>query len=308
MKKTYRNFVRVWKTGLTKSLRMMHIFLPLTLFFTLVISSSGAFFFGYGMVTTLIKDFESKLNIVVYFDRRVPQDYIDKIVSDIQNRPDVAQVEYISSAQALETFKEKHKDEQLTLQALQEAGTNPFGASVVVFAKDPTNYQTINNDLQKINSEYDEENVKPVEEISYENHKVAIDKFAKMLQRGEVIFSIILILVSIVLLFIVYLGLRFATQSDREEIKVMKLVGAPTLLMVGPTTVMGIFSGVLGAVLSLFILYFLAQQMTPYTMSFSGFNLMLWYIKNIQYFILFTISFGFIIGLCGSLLAVRRHL
>jgi cell division protein FtsX len=88
----------------------------------------------------------------------------------------------------------------------------------------------------------------------------------------------------------------------------MKLVGAPTMLMIGPTTVMGILSGLLGAFFSLFILYFLAQQMTPYTMSFSGFDLMSWYVKNIQYFMLFTVSFGFIIGFLGSILAIRRHL
>lgn len=308
MKKTYRNFTRVWKTGLTKSLRMMHIFLPLVMFFTIVISFFGAFFFGYGLVTTLIKEFEERLNIVVYFDRRVNDQYVNKIVQDIQTRPDVYQVEFISANAALETFKERHKDEQLTLQALEETGGNPFGPSVVVFAKDPANYQGINNDLQKINLDYSEEAIKPIESISYEDHKIAIDKFAKMLERGEVIFSIILILVSIVLLFIVYLGLRFATQGDREEIKVMKLVGAPTMLMIGPTTVMGILSGLLGAFFSLFILYFLAQQMTPYTVSFSGFDLLSWYVKNIQYFMLFTVTFGFVIGFLGSILAIRRHL
>lgn len=308
MKKTYRNFNRIWKAGLTKSLRMMHIFLPLTIFFTILISFAGSFFFGYGIMRHLISDFESKLNIVVYFDRRVDEDYVNKIVDQIQSRQDVSQVEYISPTQALETFKERHQNEKTTIQALEEAGANPFGASVVVFAKDPNDYEKINNDIQKINADYSEDTISPIEDVSYENHKVAIDKFATMLKRGEVIFSIVLILISIILLFVVYLGLRFATQGDREEIKVMKLVGAPTMLMVGPTTVMGIFSGLLGAVFSLFLLYFLAYQLTPYTVSFSGFNLVLWYIKNIQYFVLFTLSFGLVVGFCGSLLAIRRHL
>ena len=95
MKKFYRNFTRVWKTGFLKSLRMMHIFLPLILFFTIVISFSGAFFFGYGLISNLIENFQNKLNIVVYFDRRVGQEYTDKIVQDIQKRPDVSQIEFI---------------------------------------------------------------------------------------------------------------------------------------------------------------------------------------------------------------------
>jgi cell division protein FtsX len=308
MKKFYRNFVRVWRSGFTKSLRMMHIFLPLILFFTIVITFSGAFFFVYGMATELIHNFESKLNVVVYFDRKAEKSDIDAVLQKIQEREDISQVEFITPTQALEAFKEKHANEKATLEALAETGDNPFGASVVVFAKHPTAYQAINTDLLKVNEEFKDSAVAPIEDISYENHKVAIDRFGKMLQKGEVIFTIILILVSIVLLFIVYLALRFATQSDREEIKVMKLVGAPTMLMIGPTAVMGISSGILGGILSLFFLYFLAREMTPYTLSFSGFNLILWYFKHLPYFVGFNVLFGVIIGFCGSILAVRRHL
>lgn len=308
MKKFYRNFTRVWKTGITKSLRMMHIFLPLILFFTIVISFSGSFFFAYGIVSDLIQNFESKLNIVVYFDQNAPQNDVNTIIQQIQNRPDVSQIELITPDQALAAFKDKHKSEPLILSALDETGENPFGASVVVFAKDPTSYATIDADLQKINDDYKDESTAPVESISYEDHKVAIDRFGRMLKKGEIIFSIVLILVSSVLLFIVYLALRFATQGDREEIKVMKLVGAPTMLMIGPTAVMGISAGLIGGILSLFVLYFLAREMTPYAISFSNFNLILWYIKNLLYFIGFNLSFGLITGFCGSLLAIRRHL
>lgn len=308
MKKFYRNITRVWRSGATKSLRMLHIFLPLSLFFTIIITFSGTFFLAYGTINHLIRDFESKLNVVVYLDRRVSQVTIDDITTEIQTNPLVSQIEFISANQALEVFKERHAEDPLTLEALAETGTNPFGASVVVFAKDPTKYGELYQDFKKLNDKYIGEAVKPIEDISYEKHKVAIDKFSKMLQKGEIIFAIILILVSIVLLFIVYLALRFATQGDRDEIKVMKLVGAPNILIVGPTAVMGVLSGVLGSVLSVLILYFLAQEVAPYTLSFANFNALAWYVKNIQYFIVFTLSFGVVIGFFGSLLAIRRHL
>jgi len=308
MKKFYRNFTRVWKTGFTKSLRMLHVFLPLSLFFAIITSFSGAFFFAYGTVNNLIQDFENKLNIVVYLDRQTNQVTIDDVTTAIQSNPLVKQIEFISANQALEVFKERHADDPLTLEALAETGTNPFGASIVVFAKDPTKYSALAEDFSKINSQYADQSIKPIEDISYEKHKIAIDKFSKMLQKGEVIFAIILIVVSIVLLFIVYLAIRFATQGDKDEIKVMKLVGAPNMLIVGPTAVMGILSGTLGAFISLLVLYFLAREIAPYTLSFANFNVLAWYIKNIQYFIIFTVSFGIIIGFFGSLLAIRRHL
>ncbi len=308
MKKFYRNFTRVWKTGATKSMRMMHIFLPLSLFFTIVITFSGTFFFAYGMVSHLIRDFESKLNIVVYLNRTINQTHIDEVTTEIQTNINVAQIEFISANQALEEFKGKHKDDALTMEALAETGTNPFGASIVVFAKDPTKYEVLAKDFANINDKFKTDGIVPVDDISYEKHKVAIDRFAKMLQKGEIIFAIVLIIVSLVLLFIVYIAIRFATQGDKDEIKVMRLVGAPTMLMVGPTTVMGILSGALGAIMALFALYFLALQITPYTLAFGGFNVLTWYIKHIQYFIIFTVTFGIIIGFFGSLLAVRRYL
>lgn len=308
MKKFYRNFIRVWKTGFTKSLRMLHVFLPLSLFFAIITSFSGAFFFAYGTVNNLIQDFENKLNIVVYLDRQANQVTIDDVTTAIQSNPLVKQIEFISANQALEVFKERHADDPLTLEALAETGTNPFGASIVVFAKDPTKYGTLAEDFVKINAQYADQPVKPIEDISYEKHKIAIDKFSKMLQKGEVIFAIILIIVSLVLLFIVYLTIRFATQGDKDEIKVMRLVGAPNMLIVGPTTVMGILSGILGALIALILLYFLAREVSPYTISFANFNILSWYIKNVQYFIIFTVTFAVIIGFFGSLLAIRRHL
>ncbi len=308
MKKFYRNFTRVWKTGFTKSFRMLHIFLPLVLFFTMVITFSGSFFFAYGVAKDLIKNFQDKLNVVVYFDRRASQENIDEVVENIKSMSNVAGTEYIDAKKSFENFKEKHKDEPATMEALDEAGGNPFGASLVVFAKNPSDYKQINYDVIKLNKNFSDAKILPIEDISYENHKVAIDKFANMLHKGEIIFTIILILVSILLVFIVYLALKFATQNDKEEIKVMKLVGAPTMLMAGPTAVMGISAGVLGGVLSLILLYFLAREMTPYTLAFSNFNLISWFIQYILYFIGFNVLFGAIIGFFGSVLAIRKHL
>jgi cell division transport system permease protein len=291
-----------------KSFRMLHIFIPLSLFFGLIITLIGSFYFAYGGINSVINNFSNKLNIVVYFDRRVSSDYVEKISSSIQVRTDVLKVENISPEQALNTFKERHKDEPLVLQGLSETGTNPFGSSLIVYAKDTSFYQKINDDILAINDNYKNESVKPIEEVTYENHKIAIDTYTKMLKKGEVILSITMILISIFLLVVVYLTLRFATQGDKDEMKVMKLFGAPTMLMMGPTSVMGIVSGLIGAIIALFALYFLAQQLTPYTMSLSSFNLSLWYIDHIREYILGTTAFGIIVGFLGSLFAIRRYL
>ncbi len=312
MQKFLRNLSRGVTGGIKKSFRMTHVFIPLILFFFVVITFSSIVLFGYAMANNLVGELNSKLNIVVYFDAKTSQNFIDDIVKKIENMKAVSQTEYISSTQALDAFKLRHANDSLALSALEETGINPFGPSIVVFAKKPEDYKTINFDIETINKAYKnvDNNIdqKPIESISYENHEVAINKFGNMLAKGRIIFGIIIIALSLILLFISYIALRFATQGDRDEIKVMKLVGASNILIIGPTAIMGMFSGFLGAIMSLVSLYFIALYISPYTVGFYGFNLLNWYVQNIQFFIIGNIFFGMFIGFMGSVFAIRRHL
>ena len=308
MQRFLRNLNRGWTGGMKKSFRMMHIFFPLVLFFAVMITASSVVLFGYALANNLVQDLSNKLNVVVYFDARTSQNYVDDIVKKIQDRPDVSETEYISAQQAVDAFKLRHANDDLALRALQETGTNPFGPSIVIFAKKPENYKTINADIKKMNDSYKDESVKPIEDISYENHEVAINKFSNMLAKGRIIFGVLIIVVSLILLFVSYIALRFATQGDRDEIKVMKLVGASNVLIMAPTAVMGMMAGLLGAIVSLILLYIIGIEISPYTVAFSGFNMLNWYSQNIQYFIIGNIFFGMFIGCMGSIFAIKRHL
>ena len=308
MQKFLRNLNRGWSGGIKKSMRMMHIFFPLVLFFAIMITASSVVLFGYALANNLVENLNNKLNVVVYFDGRTSQNYIDDIIKKIQDLPDVSQTEYISAQQALDAFKVRHANDELALRALAETGTNPFGPSIVIFSKKPESYKIINDDIKKMNDAYKDESVKPVEYISYENHEVAINKFSNMLAKGRIIFGVLIIVVSLILLFVSYIALRFATQGDRDEIKVMKLVGASNVLIMGPTAVMGMMAGLSGAIVSLILLYILGIELSPYTVAFSGFNMLSWYTRNIQYFIIGNIFFGMFIGFMGSIFAIKRHL
>jgi cell division transport system permease protein len=310
MKKTIRNFNRMWKNGIVKAFRLPQIFIPLIIFFTLVLTLGSSVFISYNFSKHVIAKFEDKINIVVYFDKKTSTEIEEKTVAQIKERNDVKSVIYQTQKEVLEDFKIKHKDDPVTLQALGEISENPFGASLVVFAHDPKSYEVISKEIQDINKIYESEKgiVKPIESITYAEHKVAIDSFSNMLNKGSITAIIIAIALAIVLLFTLYLALRFANQGEKEEMKIMKLVGASSLLTVGPTAVMGMLAGFFGAILTVIALYFVTQNITPYTLAFDNFNAFTWYIKNIQLFLIGNISFGLLFGFVGSILAVRRYL
>jgi cell division transport system permease protein len=310
MKKTIRNFNRMWKNGIVKSFRLPHIFLPLVIFFSIVLSLGSSVFVAYNFSKHIIAKFENKINIVVLLNRKISSEIEEKTVAQIKARPDVKEIVYSTQKEVLEDFKLKHKDDPVSLSSLSELSENPFGAEIVVSAYDSKNYEVISKEILDMNKLYidDKGVIPPVKYTTYEEHKVPIDSFANMLNKGSLVASLIAISLAIVLLFTLYLALKFANQGEKEEMKIMKLVGASSMLTVGPTAVMGMLAGLIGSIISILLLYFLTQNITPYTLAFDNFNAFTWYIKNIKLFLIGNISFGLLFGFVGSILAVSRFL
>jgi cell division transport system permease protein len=309
MQKLFRTINRSIKSGFVKFTRMYYISIPLTFFFALVITLCGLLAFVFGFSSHLTNTLNNRINVVVYFDRNASDALAQEISNKIKERPDVRRVDFVDSTRALQVFKERHAENSDTMQALSEIGTNPFGSSVVVYANDTRKYQQLVLEINNIADSYkNKDGISPVKDINYDDHKLAIERFASMLRKGEAALISLVFLLSAILFCVLYLALRLATQSDREEIKVMKLVGAPSLLMLGPSAIMGSLAGILGGLLSLFVLYFLAKQATLYTTAFDNFDVLYWYTNNINSFILYIFAFGIIAGFIGSLMAVKRHL
>jgi cell division protein FtsX len=309
MQKFIRTLNRSVKSGFVKFSRMYYISLPLTFFFTLIITLCGLLAFIFGFSSHLTQTLNNRINIVVYFDRNASDNLALEISNKIKERPDVRKINFVDSAMALQTFKERHAEDGSTMQALTEIGTNPFGSSVVVYANDTRQYQSLVNEIKNIGDSYkNKDNISPIEDINYEEHKLAIERFASMLRKGEAALTALITALAVILSFVLYLALRLATQADREEIRVMKLVGAPGLLILGPSAIMGALAGILGGTLSLFILYFMAKRASLYTTAFDNFDLLYWYTNNINSFIFYIFIFGILSGFIGSLLAVKRHL
>jgi cell division transport system permease protein len=309
MKKFLRNFNRMWKAGFVKSIRLPQIFIPLSIFFALVLTLGSSVFVAYNFSKHTIENFEDRINIVIYFDRKTNTEFEQQVLAQIKARPDVKKVEYKTGKEVLDDFKLKHQDDPITLQALNEISENPFGSSVVVFANNPKSYEVIAKEIEDMNIPFvEDKQISPIENVTYKEHKTAIDSFANVLNKGSLIALIITVALAIILLFTLYLALRFATQGDKEEIKIMRLVGASSMLTVGPTSIMGMLSGLIGAIIAIISMYFLTQNITPYTLAFDSFNAFTWYIKNIKLLLIGNIGFGLLFGFIGSILAVRRYL
>jgi cell division protein FtsX len=83
--------------------------------------------------------------ITVYTKTGISESQIVALKNLLETQGGVQSVQYISANQALADFKTKHQNDQLTLQALQELGTNPLGATLTITITDVSQKQSLIN-------------------------------------------------------------------------------------------------------------------------------------------------------------------
>lgn len=299
---------RVIKAGVFNFWRSGYVSLASILVMVVTLSAIGTVIFVGAILNTTMQELRNKVDINVYFVTTAPEENILALKTKIETLPEVNKVEYVSREQSLANFKLRHENDEITLQALEELGDNPLGASLNIKAKEPSEYEGIANFLN-------EENIlgnggeKIIDKINYFENKVTIDKLSRIINavdRLGVIFALALVIVSIVITFNT---IRLAIYISREEISVMQLVGASKNYVRGPFVVTGVLVGLISAVVTLGLFFPVSYFFGGITENFFiGLNIFDYFLSNIFQISYIIIGSGIGIGALSSFLAVRKYL
>jgi cell division transport system permease protein len=247
-----------------------------------------------------IKD---KVDISVYFQAATAEDEILRIKKSLEELSEIKTVDYISRDEALETFTQAHQDEPVITQALQELDGNPLEASLRIKANDTSQYATIAQYLKSPQLE------QFISDVSYEDNQVAIDRLTAFIGYANRIGLAITVLMALIAGIVVYNTIRLAIYSNRDEIGIMRLVGASNPLVRGPYVVEGMIQGALAAVVSLILVAPLLYALSPGLSRFiPELNLFEYYLSNLLTLFFYQVLLGLVIGSVSSFVAVRRYL
>jgi cell division transport system permease protein len=251
----------------------------------------------------LIFDFYDKIDISVYFKREAPEDDILNLSRSLGSLTEVKNVEYISRDKALEIFKEKNKDNTVVIKALNELEVNPLLASLNVKARDPKNYSVIaaylgNEKFKTI-----------IEKVTYIQKRAIIERLAKILDIGEKLGMGLTIFLAFIAALVTFNTIRLAIYSNREEIGIMRLVGASNVFINGPYVFIGIIYGLIAAILSLIIAAPLISFASPYiSVVIPEMNVNDYFYANLLSLFGYQLLFGVSLGIISSIIAVRKYL
>ena len=278
------------------------------LIMTVTLAIIASLIFLSALLTYTLNTISDKVDVSVYFVTTASESDILAVKDQLLKLPQVASVNYTSADEALAAFRERHATDQLTLQALNELGGNPLDASLEVRAKDPSQYESIVSFLEA-SPALSSGGTSIVDRINYAQNKEIIDRLSLAIQATREIGFAVVVLFAIASILIAFATVRLAIYTAKDEIAVMRLVGASNIYIQGPFIVTGVITGVISAVIVLVLLWPAAWYAGLKTAGwFGGFNLATYYGTHFAFVFAILLVSGSLLGAVASVLAINKYL
>jgi cell division transport system permease protein len=307
-KRNLITFSRIVKTGCINFVRNASLSLAAMAVMLITLTIILFSFIANATFSNTIQQITDKIDISVYLKDTVTVGQKDKLIKQLESNNNVKSVSYISKDQALKTYKQQNASNVDLLVAISETD-NPLPATLNIKPKDPNKINDIKTILEKPDVKVLQSDV-----TSYSgDRKEAIDKiahatsfFRKAGAAGVVVFALISVL-------IIFNTIRMAIFNRRDEIQIMRLLGASTSYIRGPFVVESVLYGVISAIISVVLLngLFIASSSTLQASSLGLLDINYSYLYFSQHFWLFLtgqLSIGIFIGAASSVIATRRYL
>lgn len=273
------------------------------------IATMAACIFMFGMFYSIVinfqhvvKDVESGVAIIVFFDDGTTQDQIDAIGQEIAMRPEVSSFNYVSAEEAWEEYKLEYFDGD-------EAAAASFGTDNPLAGE--SNYEIYMEDISQQSSL-----VSYLESLDHVSRVRQSEMVANTLtdfnRLVSIVSAVIILILICVAVFLISNTVRTGIAVRKEEIGIMKVIGATDYFVRAPFIVEGILIGLIGAAIPLIILHAMYGRIIEYVANRFGFlnNLLTFLPVDTVFQILLPVGLilGVGIGYIGSRVTVRKHI
>ncbi len=299
---------RTMKSGAISFWRNGSVSLASVLILTVTLTVISMVLFSGVVLSSTLETIKNKVDIDIYFTNGATEESILAFANDIKKNQDILEVKYISKDQAYQTFRERHKDEESTIQALDEIGDNPLPASINIKAKDPNKYDSIVSFLKEKQKNLGDNGI--IDKINYtEKNQQAISSLNRIITASNKLGVLVAIFFAIVSILITFNTIRLAIYIFREEISVMRLVGASEIYIRAPFVTVGILYGVVSAIVTTIILLPITHYAGSWTEKLgTGINLFTYYRDHLGLIIFYLLVAGSALGSVSAFFAIKKYL
>jgi len=308
MKNSSTLLKRIFKSGTLNFFRNKTVSISSVAILTTTLIIIGIFFFFRGIFDYTLAQVRNKVDIKVYLKLDATDDQIASLRQKIVTLPEVKSVSLTTADDALNSFKQQHNNDAITMQALDELNSNPFGAVLTIVAQDTAGYESIAQSLGS-DSQFLGDSSSVIDRINYYELKSSIDKLNNIVNWVNTIGYWITLIFIIMSSLIIFNTIRLSIFIYKDEISVMRLVGASNSYIRGPflieSTIYAFVSSILAMLLFFPITFYVAKKTSIFL---NGLNIYKYYLNN--FFSLFglLLMVSLVLSTFSSILATRRYL
>lgn len=300
-------FKRIVRSGFTGFWRNAFVSASAIFVMTVGLFVIGATLLLNTVLEVTLQNVQDKVDINVYLDVNAEEDEIMSLQESLEALPDVQEVTYTSREDVLADFSARYRADETIMKGIEELGENPLRATLAVRANQTSQYAGIAEFLNDRRATEDPTNP-VIDEVNFLKNQDAIERLTSIIEAVERSTLIAMSILMLAAVLITFNTIRLAIYTTREEIAVMRLVGASNTYIRGPFMLQGIMYGVVAGVLALLILYPIVVWLGPSTAQFFEFNIFEYFVADFPRLFGVVVGTGAILGLVSSTLAVARYL
>lgn len=298
------SLLRIIKIGFVNFWRNIWLSIAATMVMTITLVIFGTLFLMFVLTNYSLQTIQNTVDISVYFKVGLAQDQITKIQNYVQADSRVKQVTYVSAIDAFNNFKTQHQNDPLITESLNELSDNPLPATLHIKTYQLSDYPAI---AQKLESpDYKDF----IDKVNYEDNRDIINRLNTIL-KFIIAFGITLVVVfGIIAVLVIFNTITLTIYNRKEEVEIMRLVGATNWYIRGPFLAESILYSILSTIIAgaLFVPVFtkVLPKITAYVnpqLSFYNHNLF-----SFWYLLLMLFVLALVLSIVSTFLAIRKYL
>ncbi|MCH8049162.1 FtsX-like permease family protein [Patescibacteria group bacterium] len=253
IKFTFQNFFRnFWLS-----------FITMTIFILTLLTINAVIFINV-LADAALRSVEQKVEISIYFVPEASEDLVKSAQGYLLGLTQVRDVKYVSADESLEIFKARHADNPVILSSLEEVEGNPFGHALIISAHSAQDFSFI---LEAVDTpEYSPF----IKEKDFTDYEVIIERINNLSQRIRIGGMVLAAFFTIIAVLIIFNTIRVATYVHRDEIGIMKLVGANDWFVRGPFLLEALLYSIVASAVMVVAVLLVIGALEPWMVNYFG--------------------------------------
>ncbi len=290
--------------GLTNFRRNVWLAAASTLIMTITLIILSVLTLMFVITNSSVRTIQQRVDISAYFKNGLAENQIFEIRDQLSADSRIASVNYVSAEEALTQFKENHANDPLLLESVGQLNENPLPATLQIKAKNLEEYPAI---AEMLNSDKYQS---AIEKINFEDNRVLIERLNGLLKFIVTVGIVLIIIFSSIAVLVIFNTITLTIYNRREEVEIMRLVGATNWYIRGPFIIEAMVYSLLATIITSALIFpvyttllpkvshYLTASGTTFTGSLGIFALL----------VLVQLVIAFILSTISSLMAMRKYL